>query len=69
MITKDMSITEIISKYPETREVFFKHQLGCIGCRASAGETIEAGLKAHGLDVDAFIKELNEVINKNKKDA
>jgi hybrid cluster-associated redox disulfide protein len=60
MITKEMSIIDIIQKHPATREVFNRHNLGCIGCLAAAGETIADGLTAHGLDVDSVMEELNE---------
>ncbi|MBN1971844.1 MAG: DUF1858 domain-containing protein [Candidatus Delongbacteria bacterium] len=59
-ITKDMSITEILRTYPKTVAVFQKFNLGCIGCMAASFETVEDGLRAHQLDVDAVIKELNE---------
>ncbi|MFO7811025.1 MAG: DUF1858 domain-containing protein [Candidatus Delongbacteria bacterium] len=60
-ITKDMSITEIIQKYPETHGVFSKFNLGCIGCVAASFETLEDGLIAHGINVDEFLKEINSV--------
>lgn len=31
MITKDMGITEIVSQYPETVEVFQSYGMGCFG--------------------------------------
>lgn len=32
MITKDMSIGEVVPRYPETIAVFLQHGLGCLGC-------------------------------------
>jgi len=32
LITKDMSIGDIVDQYPETVSVFISHGLGCIGC-------------------------------------
>ena len=61
-ITKDMSITEIIQKHPDTHEVFRKFNLGCIGCVAASFETLEDGLIAHGINVDEFLKEINSVV-------
>ncbi|MFC1595872.1 DUF1858 domain-containing protein [Candidatus Margulisiibacteriota bacterium] len=60
MITKDMSITDIIQNYPQTIPVFQKHNLGCIGCFAASGETLEAGLTVHGLNVAEILAELNQ---------
>jgi len=62
MITKDMSIGEVVRKHPETAIAFRKHGMGCIGCIAARYESIEAGAEAHGIDVDALIKDINEII-------
>lgn len=62
-ITKEMNIAELVEKYPEIREVFMEHGLGCIGCVASSFETLDEGLTAHGLDVDKVIAELNQKIS------
>lgn len=61
MITKDMSIADIVEKNPETMAVFMKHGMHCIGCIASQFETLEEGLNAHGIDVEQFMKEINAV--------
>ncbi|MBN1571895.1 MAG: DUF1858 domain-containing protein [Deltaproteobacteria bacterium] len=63
MIRKDMSIREIVENHPECTDVFKKYNLGCIGCLASSFETIEEGLRAHGLNVDDVVNELNEVVS------
>lgn len=60
MITKDMTITEIVSKYPKTVEVFQRYGMGCFGWMASRYENLEQGAQAHGIDVDQMLKDLNE---------
>lgn len=62
MITKDMSITDIVEKHPETVEVFLKHGMHCFGCMAARFENIEQGALAHGIDVDQLMKDLNEAV-------
>lgn len=64
MITKDMSITEIVTKFPETVEVFSNYGMGCLGCMAARFENLEQGALAHGIDVDALVKDLNAKIKK-----
>ena len=61
-ITKDMSITEVVQKYPQTAEVFMSFGMGCLGCAAARFENIEQGATVHGIDVDALIDALNKVI-------
>lgn len=61
-ISKEMNIAEVVETFPQTQEVFHEVGLGCIGCVASQFETLEEGLKAHGLDVDQVVAKLNEAI-------
>lgn len=65
-ITKEMSITEVVSKYPQTVPVFMEHGMGCLGCAAARFENIEQGARAHGIDVDRLISDLNKAVNKGK---
>ena len=66
-ILKDMNIGTVVQKHPETADVFMKHGLHCLGCAASHFENIELGANAHGIDVDALIKDLNSVVKKKKE--
>ncbi len=61
-ITKDMSIMEVVQKYPDTIEVFMNSGMGCLGCAVAHFENIEQGAQAHGIDVDALMKRLNEAV-------
>ena len=60
-----MNIREVIEKYPETVSVFAKYNMGCIGCIAASFESLKDIAAVHGTDVDAFVKDLNEAIEKN----
>ena len=60
LISKDMGIMEAIQKYPDIVGVFVAHGLGCIGCAMANFETIEQGAMAHGMDLEALMKDLNE---------
>lgn len=63
MITKNMSITEAVQKYPQTVSIFTLYGMHCLGCAAARFENIEQGALAHGIDVDALINDLNKAIN------
>ena len=58
-ITKDMTIQEVVENNPETIRVFLEHGLHCVGCAVARFENIEQGAMAHGIDVEALIKDLN----------
>ncbi|BEU88518.1 DUF1858 domain-containing protein [Selenomonas sp. TAMA-11512] len=60
-ITKDMSIMEVVQKYPDTAEVFMNAGMGCLGCAAAHFENIEQGAAVHDIDIDALIDDLNKV--------
>ena len=62
-ITKDMSIIEVVQQYPDTAMVFMYAGMGCLGCAAAHFENIEQGCMAHGIDADALVEALNEVVN------
>ena len=61
-ITKEMSIMEVVQKYPDTAEVFMNAGMGCLGCAAAHFENIEQGASAHGIDIDALMEGLNKVV-------
>lgn len=61
-ITKDMSIMEVVTNYPDTVQIFMQSGMGCIGCAAAHFENIEQGALAHGIDVDELMANLNEVV-------
>ena len=57
-----MKINEVIGKHPETLEVFERFGFHCIGCVGAEFENIEDGAKAHGIDIEKLVEELNKVI-------
>ena len=61
-ITKEMPIGQVVQTYPQTIEVFLKHGLMCFGCAIARFENIEQGAMAHGISVDALVKDLNAAI-------
>jgi hybrid cluster-associated redox disulfide protein len=63
VITKDMSIIEVVQQYPATIEVFRKYGMGCFGCAAARFENIEQGANAHGIDIDALVADLNKAVH------
>jgi len=68
-ITKDMKIGQVVEKHPETVSVFMKHGLGCVGCAVARFENIAQGARAHGIDVDALLADLNEEVGEPAGDS
>ena len=61
-ITDDMPIGDVLKKYPQTMRVFLSHGLMCVGCAIARFENIRQGATAHGIDVDALMKDLNKAV-------
>ncbi|MFA5767589.1 MAG: DUF1858 domain-containing protein [Candidatus Paceibacterota bacterium] len=59
-ITKDMTIDEVIQKYPKSAVVFMEHGFHCIGCPASQAETVEQGAELHQVDLNKLLDDLNK---------
>ncbi len=69
-ITKDMTIGEAVSKYPESAFVMMKHGLHCVGCHVAQWETIEQGAQGHGMDdatTERMVSEMNQAVTMMKK--
>lgn len=61
MITKETVIGEIVQKGDKYIEILINAGMHCLGCPASAGETLEEACAVHGIDVDSVIEELNKI--------
>lgn len=60
MITKEMTIGDLVRNHPEKIEVLMSFGLGCVGCPSAQAETLEEAAMVHGLNVDQFIEALNK---------
>lgn len=63
MITREMTIEEIVRRYPETIPVFKRFGLDCMDCQIAAYEAVEHGAGVHRVDIEALLARLNAVIS------
>ena len=63
-ITKQMVLGEVITKYPQAMEIFFKYGLPCAMCHLASGETVEEAAEAHGVELSKLLKDLNKAVMK-----
>lgn len=59
MITKDMTIGEILRTNPEIGPVLMEAGMHCLGCPASQGETLEEAAMVHGFEVEDLLAKIN----------
>lgn len=60
MITKDMTIGEVVKMKDNAPEILMNFGMGCIGCPSAQAETIEDAAKVHGLNLESLLEALNK---------
>jgi hybrid cluster-associated redox disulfide protein len=66
-IKKDMTIAEVVMKWPQTAGTFMEWGLHCYGCAVAKYENVEQGAVAHGIDPDKLVEALNEKVEKDEE--
>lgn len=61
-ITPDMTVAEILNRWPETIPVFLKYQTSCVGCSMASFETISDAAGIYHIPLRQFISELHAVL-------
>lgn len=60
MITKDMTIGEIVKNYPDKIEILAEAGMGCVGCPSAQVETVEEAAQVHGINIEDLLAKLNK---------
>ncbi|EOR25663.1 MULTISPECIES: DUF1858 domain-containing protein [Clostridium] len=60
MITKDMTIGEVIRVKENAPEILMSFGMGCIGCPSAQAESIEDAAMVHGLNLETLMEALNK---------
>ncbi len=60
-IDANMTIAEILKKYPEAAKVLQQFGMHCIGCAVAACETLEGAARAHEVNLDELLKALQKL--------
>src|SRR3989339_626617 len=70
-ITMDMTIGEVVDKYPEIIDTLTSFGVHCVGCHVSPYETIEQGFMGHGMtgqEIEFAVSTLNKVLDAKFKE-
>ncbi len=59
MITKDMTIAQIVEVNRNVIAILLNAGMHCVGCPSAQGETLEEACMVHGLDVEPILKQIN----------
>ena len=59
MITKDMTIGEIIKVNANKADILMSFGMGCVGCPSAQAETVEQAAYVHGINLEELLEALN----------
>lgn len=62
MITKEMTVGQVLRLYPQTVQIFLELGMHCLGCPSSTMESIEGAALTHGKRVDDLVVQLNKAV-------
>jgi hybrid cluster-associated redox disulfide protein len=60
LITKDMTIADVLRQDRTTAPVFMRYGMYCLGCPVSTGESVAEAASVHGVDADELVQALND---------
>ncbi|MBR4725449.1 MAG: DUF1858 domain-containing protein [Lachnospiraceae bacterium] len=62
MITKDITIGELLRTNADVAPILMGAGMHCLGCPASQAESIEDAAAVHGIDADALVEQINRFL-------
>ena len=66
-IEKTTIIGDVLDIAPETAPLFMAIGMHCLGCPSSRGETVAEACMVHGGDADAFLAQVNRIIEASEE--
>lgn len=66
-IKRDMTFQEFIEKNEKAADLLMEMGLGCAICPMASHETLEEGIKSHGLDIEKVLKKIKRKLKDEKK--
>ena len=58
----DLTVDEVLDRWPETIPTFLRYRMACVGCPMAPFETLVEVAAIYGLDVSCFLNELERII-------
>ena len=63
--TKNTTIGELLSVYPECAPILMEIGMHCLGCPSSQMESLEEAAMVHGMDADVLVQQINDFLENN----
>ena len=65
MVTKEMTIGEVLNINMDIAPILMEIGMHCLGCPASQGESLEEAAMVHGIDADLLVEKINAFLKAN----
>ena len=65
MVTKEMTICEVLNINMDIAPILMEIGMHCLGCPASQGESLEEAAMVHGIDADLLVEKINAFLKAN----
>jgi hybrid cluster-associated redox disulfide protein len=65
-VIADMKVEEVLTEWPQTAEVFNRHNMACVGCPVAPFYSVAEAVAVYALSLDEFAAELQEAISREK---
>ena len=65
MVTKEMTIGEVLNINMDIAPILLEIGMHCLGCPASQGESLEEAAMVHGIDADLLVEKINAFLKAN----
>lgn len=63
MVSKDMTIGQLIREFPNVAPILMQVGMHCLGCPSAQAETLGEAAMVHGLDADLLVEKINAFLN------
>lgn len=65
MVTKDMTIGQLLMENPSVAPILMEIGMHCLGCPSAQAESLADAAMVHGLDADVLVEKINAFLNAN----
>ena len=67
-ISPQLTISDILERWPEVIPIFINHKMACVGCSLSDFMTLEDALEIYHLEKEPFIEQIKQAIQTRKSE-
>lgn len=66
-ITEDMTVAELLDRFPETAGVFIRRRMACLGCPMEKFDYLRDVASVYHIQLVDLLQEFNQVVYKSCK--